>query len=189
MSDDTGEPTSETGSETEGGQPAGTSETASEESSQPPMDTDEMADLSAVAEEVAEETAEATSEESSESEGGQPADTGDGDQPDPAGPSQPELSIGDIYCNGLGLMAALGRSRYGSADDDQREELADEYADMARQIDLDEYLDQYLQQRGALDELGPGQAVVIGTLMFGGMVMVDDPDMAVSAVEEVRADA
>ena len=138
---------------------------------------------------MSDDTGEPTGETSGESEGQQAADTTDDDQPEPTETSQPELSIGDIYCNGLGLMAALGRSRYGSADDDQREELADEYADMARQIDLDEYLDQYLAQRGALDELGPGQAVVVGTLMFGGMVMVDDPEMAATAVEEVRADA
>jgi hypothetical protein len=164
-------------------------ETAEEED-QPPIEEDEMADIGSVAEEIAAESAD--QDEDTEDEQPEVADsdvTEQGETTSQPAAGEPDLSVGDIYCNGLGLMAALGRTRYGTADEDEREELADEYADMARQIDLDDYLDQYLQQSGHLDELGAGQAVIIGSLMFGGMVMIDDPEMAMNAADRGETDA
>jgi hypothetical protein len=58
---------------------------------------------------------------------------------------------------------------------------------MARQIQLDEYLDQWVETQGGLDGLSPGEAVLLGTLMWGGMVMLDDPAMAENVLDEVRA--
>jgi len=63
--------------------------------------------------------------------------------------------------------------------------MADEYSELARQVEIDKYVDQWAESGGGFDSLSPGQAVVLATLMWGGMVLIEDPDMAGSLAESV----
>lgn len=156
---------------------------------QPDLEDEEMADFSQVADEI-EEQAGASADDGDDEETDEQADDTDesADEPemDLSAPSEADISIGDVYCNGLGMMAAVGRSRYGDTSKD-RSALVDEYGDLARDLQIDEYLDQWMAEHGGMDELGPGQALVVSTLLFGGMVMMDDPTMAENIAGEVGA--
>jgi len=145
---------------------------------QPEIDDEEMADFSAVAEEIeAEAGADAGDQDESDDQDGS-ADVDDrGDR----------VSAGDVYCNALGMSAAVARASYGSADPDDRSELVEEYGDMARDLQIDEYVDDWLEEQGGIDELSPGQAILLSTVMFGGMVAMDDPDMVEGLASEVGA--
>ena len=164
-------------------QPAEQGETSSETSENPPVEQDEMADLGSVAEELEE----ASQKQQDEGDSSEDSDEDDTDDPTEReiDPNESDISLGTVYCNALGMSAAVARGRYGDLDRD-RDRVADEYADMARQIDLDTYLDQWMREQGGLDQLSPGEAVLLGTLMWGGMVMLDDPTMAETALGEVR---
>lgn len=86
-------------------------------------------------------------------------------------------SVGDVYCNALGMGATLARESKGSGVDD-REQSVDEYADMARQLDLDAFVNEWVEAHGAAGELSPGQGIMVGTTMFAMAVLVDDPALA-----------
>jgi len=143
---------------------------------QPELNDDEMADISSVAAEIEDETSPDSDDDQEESD--------DADQPDDGGLDAPgsindgdRTTPGDIYCNGLGMLAAVGRTQYGTADESERKELMDEYGDIARDLDIDQYVDELLAERGGIDELSPGQALMATTMMWGGMVAMDDPEM------------
>lgn len=93
-----------------------------------------------------------------------------------------DTSLGDIYCNALGLGAAVARDRYGELDTEKADAM-DEYADLARQLEIDQYVDEWLQQQGGVSQLGPGQAAMLMTVMFPVMVAMDDPALASNAME------
>jgi len=145
---------------------------------QPPIEDGEMADWGEVAEEIEE------AEENADEDGGD--DEQDDDEPDEQGAEVPNgVSLGDVYCNALGMGAAVGRSRYGSADADERDDLMDEYGDLARQLQIDEYVDEWMAENGGMDSLSPGQAILLSTFIFAGAVGMDDPEMVDGIVEEV----
>lgn len=151
---------------------------------QPEIDDEEMADFGAVAAEI---------EESSgpDDEDIQEGDVDDEDVeeelPDADDVGGPDVSVGTIYCNGLGMSAAVARARYGSAEDDDREKLVDEYASMAEELQIDEYVDQWLEEHGGVDQLSPGQAILVSTILWGSLVAMDDPEMLENALEEGSA--
>lgn len=157
----------------------------SETDDKPELEDDEIADLGPVAEELEE----ASQQEGDGEDEGEDSDEEDSTDPTEReiDPSQTDISLGTVYTNALGMSAAVARGRYGDLEDGERERIADEYAEMARQIDLDTYLDQWMREQGGLDELSPGEAVLLGTLMWGGMVMLDDPTMAENALSGVAA--
>jgi hypothetical protein len=95
-------------------------------------------------------------------------------------------SVGDLYCNALGMGATIARDSKGSGVDD-REEQMDEYSDLARQLELDKFVDEWVEQHGAADELTPAQGIAIGTGMFAMMVLVEDPTIAENIGQEVGA--
>jgi len=144
---------------------------------QPELDDDEMADISSVAQEIEEET----SDDADDQEESDDADDQDGADLDSPGSSSitdgDRTTPGDIYCNGLGMLAAVGRTQYGTADADDRSDLVEEYGDIARDLEIDQYVDELLEERGGVDELSPAQALMATTMMWGGMVAMDDPEM------------
>jgi len=149
---------------------------------QPAIEDEEMADFSAVADEIEQEAGE--DQETAE-------DVDDADNDDDSAEmgletDGPDISIGDVYCNGLGMLAAIGRTQYGTAERD-RSALVDEYGDMARDLQIDEYVDQWVTEHGGMDEMTPGQAIILSTLLFGGMVAMDDPEMLENVAGEVGA--
>jgi len=85
------------------------------------------------------------------------------------------------------MAAAVGRDRYGSGVDEEREEIMEEYAEMAHQLELDIYVDQWVAEHTGADELPPGQAILLSTTIFGCMVMMDDPTLAETLAGEVNA--
>lgn len=146
-----------------------------EATDQPDLDDEEIADLGAVADEIEDSTSPDAQDDVDED----GADAGDDGL---AAPGDDDVATdrttpGDIYCNGLGMMAAVGRTSYGSADEADRSDLTDEYAAIARDLEIDDYVDEWLDERGGVDELSPGQAVVVTTLLWGGMVAMDDPEI------------
>jgi len=155
----------------------------------PEIEADEMADFSTIAEEIEEGPADQGEGRDGEGadEGGDTRETSkeqEGDQaPDP---SEMNVSLGTVYCNGLGMMGALASCKYGSGDQEERDQVAEDYAQMAEQIELDTYLDQWAAEFGGLDEADPGQAVLLGTLIWGAMIAVQDPEMAGNLMEEIR---
>ncbi len=159
-------------------------EDSTDDQDQPPIDSDEMADISAVAEQV-------------EAEAGAAADEDDNDQP--ATDREPELtpdadtdrtSIGDVYCNVLGMGAAVARDQYGSGLDRDRKDVLDEYADIARDLDIDDAVDDWIDQHGGPDQLSPGQTIIVMTVVWGGMVVMDDPAIIENiGGEDTEADA
>jgi hypothetical protein len=63
----------------------------------------------------------------------------------------------------------------------------EEYGDLARDLQIDEYVDQWMQEQGGMDELTPGQAIIVSTMLFGGMVAMEDPEMMENVAGEVGA--
>lgn len=146
---------------------------------QPELDDDEMADISSVAAEIEEETSAGDGDDREESDDGDgQEDSSDGELDSPTSLTDGDRTTpGDIYCNGLGMLAAVGRTQYGSADESQRKDLMTEYGDIARDLEIDQYVDQLLEEQGGIDELSPAQALLATTMMWGGMVAMDDPEM------------
>jgi len=143
----------------------------------PELDEDEIADIGDIADEIEDETAPDDDQEES---GDVQDDSADGELDSPATSSitgDDRTTPGDIYCNGLGMLAAVGRTQYGTADADNRSDLVDEYGDIARDLEIDSYVDELLEERGGIDELTPAQALLATTMMWGGMVAMDDPEM------------
>lgn len=95
-------------------------------------------------------------------------------------------SVGDMYCHALGMAAATARESYGSGVDD-RQDAMEQFSDDARQIGLDDFVNEWMQEQGGIDELSPGQGIVIGTAMFSLGVMIEDPALAENIAEEVGA--
>jgi len=139
---------------------------------QPAIDEDEMADMSSIAEQV-EQSAGAASEEDQEDSDGDRDVGADLDLE----PSADRTSIGDIYCNVLGMSAAVARDRYGSGLEGDRKDVLDEYAEIARDLEIDQAVDDLIDEHGGPDSLTPGQTVIVMTVVWGGMVVMDDPEI------------
>lgn len=150
-------------------------EAAGDSEDQPTMDTGDFADadLDAIAEEVeAEAGAESpdTEEDAEEIEG-----DGDADQDADAMPSGE--SWGDMYVGTLTTVSNALIEEYGTEDAEQIEE------ELARQLHLNEYFDEFMQQRGKSD-MPPEQALLIGTTMFLVVVVGTKTELPSKLLEE-----
>lgn len=137
-------------------------------------------DEAAIAEQVAEETSRDEDDEETEQ-----ADEKAGDQEmvQPEDVVEGDVSLGHVYCQGLGVASAVAVSRYD--EDANRDQLVDEYADLARQMDLDRYMDQWVESQGRGSDLSPGQALAVFSVVFCASVMVANPEVAEGLAEEV----
>ena len=138
---------------------------------QPEMEKGEMVDVAAIAGDVEAEAG------AGDQDGGDDQDSDDDlDTPeaDDSLADEDRVTPGEIYCNVLGMAGATARLSYGEADA-PRDELMDEYSELAQDIEIDRYLDQLVEERGGIDELSPEQAVVATTVLWCGMVVMDDP--------------
>jgi hypothetical protein len=136
-----------------------------------------------IANDIAEETADADQEEGG-SDGGE-----DLEHPETADVEdvvEGDVSVGHVYCRSLGLGAAVMVSRYDEeADSDEMDALVEEYADLAKQTDLDRYMDQWFEQQMGRSEMSAGQGVAVGTLLFVAMVAMQNPAVAEGLAGEV----
>lgn len=138
-----------------------------------------------VAEQVAEADAEATDDGEEENADETEESGGDGDEVPSHSPEGDKTTLGDVYCNALGMGATVAKDRYGEGVDD-RADAMDEYADMARQIDLDEYVDDWVEEHGGPSNLSPGQSIGVFSVVFCVMVLVEDADLAANIMDEVE---
>lgn len=98
---------------------------------------------------------------------------------DPLGmaPDDDRVSIGDVYCNGVGLAAAAAVGSFGPEDDSRsREQLMEEYSGLARDLDLDQYVDDALAAHGGPDDLPPAHAAVLMTVVLAASIAVSEPE-------------
>lgn len=138
----------------------------------PEMDESEFADadLDAIADEVEAEAGAETEEpdgatEEDVEEAVEEADVSDGE------------SWGDMYVGTLTTVSNAIIDEHGTDD----AETVDE--DLARQLHLDEYFDEWMQSRGKAD-MPPEQALLIGTTMFMVVVVGTKTDLASKALQE-----
>jgi hypothetical protein len=96
-----------------------------------------------------------------------------------------DISLGHVYCQSLGAGATLAKEKYGEGVDGDFEENMERYAALARQCDLDTYLDQWADQHGG-SEMTPAQGVMVGTAMFVMSVAATDAKLAGNAMEAAR---
>ncbi|WP_254763363.1 hypothetical protein [Natrinema marinum] len=135
--------------------------------------------------EIAEQVAAADSEDAD----GEDVDVDDpADEPndtDERASTGDRKTVGHVYCRALGAGAAISQDRMGSGVDD-RSAVIDEYADLAKELDLDEYMDQwYRENLSGSSELGPGQGLVAMTSLFAVMVLVEDTEMLDGAIDSM----
>lgn len=149
----------------------------------PDLDDDDFVD---VPEDVAAEVAEADAEATDDGDDGE-EETNDAAESEGVPSHSPEddrTTLGDVYCNALGMGAVVAKDRHGEGVAD-RGDAMDEYADMARQLDLDEYVDDWVEMHGGPSNLTPGQSVGVFSVVFCVMVLVEDADLAANVMDEV----
>lgn len=153
----------------------------------PDLDDDDYVDVDAeMAAAVAESTTEDTSDNSDDSDGDERETTTDDtseSDPSPTDTLTSGTSVGDMYCNALGMGATLARQQKGSGVED-RESQMEEYGALARQLDLDQFVDEWVEAHGGADELTPGQGIAIATGMFAMTVLTEDPAIIENMQEE-----
>lgn len=155
------------------------------------VDADDLAtpDLDALDEAEREKISAAVAEADADSDGQDDA----GEEPDSAGVDVPdaedivegEISIGHVYCRSLGLGAAALVNRYDEDEGEDMDALVNEYADLAKQTDLDVYMDQWFEQSMGRSSMSPGQGVAVGTMLFVAMVAISNPAVADGLATEV----
>lgn len=123
----------------------------------PEMDQEEMADLDGLAEEIEQDTKPDTTGEAAESGADDPEPTGE-DPEESVGTSE-DHSWGDMYVGTLTTVSNAVIDEHGLDDADQIEE------QLARDLHLDEYFDEWMEKRGKAD-MPPEQGVLIGSTMF-----------------------
>ncbi|WP_435318484.1 hypothetical protein [Haloarchaeobius sp. TZWSO28] len=153
------------------------------ESDAPDLDDDDYVEIP---DDVAEQVAEADAEQSEADENSESEDTDDAPDTPPSTPRSDRTTLGDVYCNALGMATVAAKDRHGSEVED-RQAAMDEYADMARQLDLDSFVDDWLEEHGQSNELTPGQGILVFTIVFCGSVMVEDAELSNSVMEGVGA--
>lgn len=155
------------------------------------VDEEDLAtpDLDALDPEEREKIASAVAE-GDEEEDDQEADTDDTEGSAPGVPDAEDvvdgnISVGHVYCRSLGLGAAAMVNRYDEEADGDMDALVDEYADLAKQTDLDRYMDQWFAEQTGGSSMSPGQGVVVMTLAFVAMVAIQNPAVADGLATEV----
>lgn len=151
----------------------------------PELNDDEMADWGSVGVEDEKESQDDSDSSESESEVGETADESDQDDAPEMEMGGRDTTLGTIYCNALGMGAATVRDRYGELDQ-ERGEAIEEYAALAEQLEIDQYIDEWMATRGGIDELPPHVAAMLMTFAFAGMVAVDDPELATNALDHME---
>ncbi|WP_121822860.1 hypothetical protein [Halostella salina] len=140
----------------------------------PDLDDEDMVE---VPDDVAEQVADADTDEEADDEESRDDDA----SPAPSPAADADVSLGDVYCNALGMGATVAKQEYGEGVGDF-ETTMDQYAMMARQCDLDAYVDQWAAEHGGA-EMTPAQGILVGTAMFAMSVAASDSQLASNAME------
>ena len=180
----------------------GASDTDLQEPEEPSIDADDEGDneatipdveelpdeeLQAVADEVAEETTE--EEEGDSQTNDQDSESGQQSAESPmemaAAVDESGTDLGHVYCKTLGLGAATLVDRY---DDNakNRDQLIDEYAHLAKQLDIDQYMNEWWEQFGDGGDLPPGKALVMFTGLFAVSVAATNEDVFNGVLDDLE---
>lgn len=107
-----------------------------------------------------------------------------------ADPGDDRVTIGEVYCNGVGLAAAAAVGSFGGDDDPRdRKDLMDEYSGLARDLDLDKYVDDALAAHGGPEDLPPAHAAVLMTVVLAVSIGVSEPEATTNLVEAIKSNA
>ena len=161
----------------EGAEQADDPDETSEEDTdeQPEIEADEFADvdLDAVAERAEEEAgADTTDDEAEDEAGDEDAESG----PESAEPSGE--SWGDMYVGTLTTLSNAAIEEHGKPDAEKIDE------SLARQLHLDEYMDDLMAKHGKREEMPPEQALLLSTSMFLVMVLGTKTELPSKVLEE-----
>lgn len=100
------------------------------------------------------------------------------------------VKMGDIYCNGVGLAAAAAVGSFGDEDDPRdREQLMDEYSSLARDLELDQYVNDALEAHGGPENLPPAHAAVMMTVVLAASIAVSEPAAASNLADSIKTNA
>jgi len=154
-----------------------------DEADGPDLEDDDMVELP---DDVVEKAAEADAEDVEDAvDDADEADDTDETAPDTTETvDQEDVSLGHVYCKALGMGATIAKEKHGEGVDDFESSM-DEYSMMARQCDLDRYVDQWAEQHGSA-EMTPAQGILVGTAMFAMSVAASDSTLATNAMEAAR---
>ena len=75
------------------------------------------------------------------------------------------------------MGAAVARTSWGSAEEDEREDLMEDYRGVAEQLETDQCVVDWPKEHGGVDELSPGRATIVLMSLWVGIVAMDDRDM------------
>jgi hypothetical protein len=109
---------------------------------------------------------------------------------DSGAPSNDDLpdgvTFGDMYCNGLCIFSNEVAKHFGSGDEifevDNDGKID---TSMAKQLELDVYINQVLQKRGQ-SNMSPEQALLLATVTFIGMVLVQDSEIVGNIFDQIN---
>lgn len=87
-----------------------------------------------------------------------------------------EVTVGDIYCNLLTVVANEATKRQGSGDPIFETDDGEIDTTLAKQLQLHEYVNQIAAKRGT-SNMSPEQALVVSTLIFVAAVLVSDTEL------------
>lgn len=165
----------------EGAEQAADPDETSEEDTdeQPEISEDEFADvdLDAVSERAEEEAGadaddEEADSEAADEESDEAADSG-AERAEPSGESW-----GDMYVGTLTTLSNAAIEEHGKPDAEQIDE------SLARQLHLDEYMDDLMAKHGKREEMPPEQALLLSTSMFLVMVLGTKTELPSKVLEE-----
>lgn len=87
-----------------------------------------------------------------------------------------EVTVGDIYCNLLTVLANEATKRQGSGDPLFEKDNGELDTTLARQLQMHEYVNQIAAKRGTAN-MSPEQALLVSTLIFAAAVLVSDTEL------------
>lgn len=155
---------------------------ASSASSPDPSNQAEVPDLDDLDDQDLEEIGESVASESSDDD--QEDESAELQEPSAKDVVEGDISVGHVYCRTLGVGAAVLVTRYDENEDDP-DELVEEYAGLAKQTDLDQYMDQWFAENMGGAEMSPGQGLAVGTCLFFAMVAMQNPAVMDGLASEV----
>lgn len=142
----------------------------------PEVDTESTVDLDAVDEAL---EAEKNDDASDQDDGDEEIDDAEGsEEVDFAGGG----TFGDHYVNGLCTVSNAVIEHYG---DDGATGVD---GSMARDLELDKAMNEWIRSKGVTEEMPPGQALLIATLMFLVAALASNPAVVNGVLDELGGD-
>lgn len=143
----------------------------------PEVSDDSTPDLDAINETIADETEEEEEEDDDES------DDSESSEAETTSSSQPSLDgiedFGDAYVTGLTTVSNAAVERYGDGETEPVSE------DLARDLELDKAVNDWMAEHGATDEMSPMQAMLTMTVVFIAIVMMSNPALVEKIIDSI----